>query len=131
MEKYNSVSEYMAAVPAKSRGLIKELRSIIKNEVPDGEELISYGMPAFRWNGMLVWYAVNKEHLGLYPTPSAITKFSQELKAYKTSKGAIQLPLDQPLPVGLIKNIIRFRMEENLVKTKAKQKKGHVDGLKG
>jgi uncharacterized protein YdhG (YjbR/CyaY superfamily) len=123
MEKYNTVSEYMAAVPSKSRGLIKELRSIIKKEVPDGEELISYGMPAFRWNGMLVWYAVNKEHLGLYPTPSAIIKFSKELKVYKTSKGAIQLPLDQPLPLGLIKNIIRFRMEENLIKAEAKRKK--------
>jgi uncharacterized protein YdhG (YjbR/CyaY superfamily) len=123
MEKYNSVSEYMAAVPAKSKSLIKELRSIIKKEVPDGEEVISYAMPAFRWNGMLVWYAANKEHLGLYPTPSAIIKFSKELKPYKTSKGAIQLPLDQPLPVGLIRNIIRFRMEENLIKAKAKLKK--------
>ena len=122
MEKYNTVSEYMAAVPAKSKKLMKEIRSIIKAEVPDAEELISYGMPAFKWNGMLVWYAAAKEHLGLYPTPSAILKFGKELKVYKTSKGAIQLPLDQPLPVALVKKIIRFRMEENLIKAAAKKK---------
>ena len=122
MEKYNSVSAYIAALPAKSRTLIKELRSIIKKEAPDAEELISYGMPAFRWNGMLLWYAVNKNHVGLYPKPSAIVKFSKELTVYKTSKGAIQLPLDQPLPAGLIKQIVRFRMQENQIKAELKKK---------
>jgi len=122
MEKYNSVSAYIAALPAKSRTLIKELRSIIKKEAPDAEELISYGMPAFRWNGMLLWYAVNKKHVGLYPKPSAIVKFSKELTVYKTSKGAIQLPLDQPLPAGLIKQIVRFRMQENQIKAELKKK---------
>src|SRR6516165_1275704 len=101
MEKYNSVSEYMAAVPAKSKGLMKQIRSIIKEQAPEAEEVISYGMPAFKWNGMLVWYAAAKEHLGFYPTPSAIVKFSKELKIYKTSKGAIQFPLDQALPIAL------------------------------
>jgi uncharacterized protein YdhG (YjbR/CyaY superfamily) len=123
MEKHNSVPEYIAAVPGKSKSLIKELRSIIKQQAPDAEELISYGMPAFKWHGMLVWYAATKEHMGLYPTPSAIVKFSRELKVYKTSKGAIQLPLDQPLPVALIRKIIQFRLEENEMKAKAKQKK--------
>jgi uncharacterized protein YdhG (YjbR/CyaY superfamily) len=123
MEKFKSVSEYMSAVPTKSKGLIKELRSIIRNEVPDAEELISYGMPAFKWKGMLVYYAAAKEHLGFYPTPSAIVKFSKELTVYKTSKGAIQFPLDQPLPVALIKKIVRFRMEENEIKAKSKKMK--------
>lgn len=113
MKKLQRVDEYLSVAPAKARRLLQELRKTIRQAAPQAEEVISYGMPAFKWNGMLVWYAAFKEHIGFYPKPSAIVAFRQELKGYKTSKGAIQLPMDKPIPSGLVKKIVRFRLKEN------------------
>jgi uncharacterized protein YdhG (YjbR/CyaY superfamily) len=79
-------------------------------------------MPAFRLDGMLVYYAGNKAHIGFYPMPSAITAFNKELETYVTSKGAIQFPLDKKLPLSLVRNIVKFRMLENEEKKKLKAK---------
>lgn len=89
------------------------IRQAIRDVAPEAEEVISYNMPAFKQNKVLVYYAVNKNHIGFYPTPSPILHFQKELKPYKTSKAAIQFPLNQPLPVDLIQKIVKFRIKED------------------
>jgi len=89
------------------------IRQAIREVAPEVEEVISYNMPAFKQNKVLVYYAVNKNHIGFYPTPSPILHFQKELKPYKTSKAAIQFPLNQPLPVDLIQKIVKFRIKED------------------
>jgi uncharacterized protein YdhG (YjbR/CyaY superfamily) len=92
------------------------IREVLKREIPEAKEVISYHMPAIKTSEVLVYYAVAKNHIGLYPTNSGVSEFKKELEAYKTSKGAIQLPYHQPLPLDLIADIARFRflqVEEN------------------
>ena len=119
--KFKTVDQYFSAFPSSTKALLKRMRETVKEVAPQAEELISYNMPAFRWNGMLVWYAANKQHIGFYPTPSAIKTFAQELTPYKTSKGAIQFPIDKPIPTSLVKKIVKFRLTQNLEKAKAKK----------
>jgi len=90
------------------------LRETIRDVAPEVEEVISYNMPAFKQNKVLVYYAVNKNHIGFYPTPNPILHFSKELASYKTSKGAVQFLLDQPLPLSLITEMVQFRANEIL-----------------
>ena len=99
------------------------MRTTIKQVAPQAEEAISYNMPAFKLDGMLVWYAGYKEHIGLYPKPRVIEVFKKELTDYKLSKGAIQFPLDQPLPLNLITRIVKYRIKENQEASMAKVKK--------
>jgi uncharacterized protein YdhG (YjbR/CyaY superfamily) len=96
MKKFQSVDEYLSASPEKARKLLQELRKTIRQAAPQVEEAISYNMPAFKYNGMLVWYAAFKKHIGLYPKASAIAAFKQELRAYKTSEDAVQFPIENP-----------------------------------
>ena len=93
-----------------------ELRNLIRQTAPEASEKISYQMPTFYLNGNLVHFAAHKAHIGFYPTPSAITRFAADLKPYQTSKGAIQFPVDHPLPKNLIKKIVEFRVKENMQK---------------
>ena len=79
-------------------------------------------MPAFKLNGMLVWFAGYSKHIGFYPKPSGISNFKKELSAYKQAKGSVQFPVDQPLPIGLITKIVKYRVNENQKKSKAKKK---------
>jgi uncharacterized protein YdhG (YjbR/CyaY superfamily) len=113
MKRFESVDEYLSASPESERKLLTDLRRTIRQVAPQAEEVISYGIPAFKWNGMLVWYAAFKKHIGLYPMASAIEAFKQELRSFKTSKGAIQFPMDKPIPVALVKKIVKFRLKEN------------------
>ena len=115
---------YIATQPEATRLILEQLRQIIKEIAPEAEESISYQMPAFKLNGMLVWYAGYKKHVGFYPSSKPIQVFKDELTDYKTSKGAIQFPLNKPLPVELITKIVKFKIDENLAKsfTKAKKK---------
>jgi uncharacterized protein YdhG (YjbR/CyaY superfamily) len=119
---FNNTDEYIAMFPANIREILQKLRATIKKAAPNAEEVISYKMPAFKLNGMLVWFAVNKEHIGFYPTASPIVAFKKELVNYKTSKGAIQFPIEKPLPLKLVKDIVQFRIKENLNKQKLKEK---------
>jgi len=117
MKKFKTVAEYMAALPKAAKARLQEMRKIIRATAPQAEEAISYNIPAFKINGaLLVWYAAFKEHIGLYPKASAIAAFKTELAAYKTSKGAIQYPLEKPIPVRLVKSIVKFRLKENSTK---------------
>jgi uncharacterized protein YdhG (YjbR/CyaY superfamily) len=114
---------YIATQPEATRLVLEQLRQIIKTIVPEAAEVISYQMPAFKQNGILVWYAGYKKHVGFYPSSKPIEIFKDELTAYKTSKGAIQFPLDKPLPVELITKIMNFQVNENLAKALTKTKK--------
>ncbi|MFI5187813.1 MAG: iron chaperone [Chitinophagales bacterium] len=120
---FNNTDEYIALFPAHIRDILQKLRATIKNSAPGAEEVISYKMPAFKLNGMLVWFAANKEHIGFYPTPSPIIIFKKELAGYKTSKGAIQFPIEKAIPLTLVEDIVKFRVKENLQKSKTKSKK--------
>lgn len=120
MTKPNDFDEYVSGFPKETQQLLKQLRAAVKKAAPAAEEVISYGMPGYKLNGILVWFAGYKKHIGFYPKANAIMVFKKELAAYKTSKGAIQLPLDKPLPLALINKIVKLRVKENLLKAKAK-----------
>lgn len=122
MNKPKDTQEYIASFPGEIQKLLNLMRSTIIKAAPEAEEVISYGMPAFRFKGMLVFFAAYPNHLGFYPTPSGIEKFHKELAAFKTSKAAVQFPVDKPLPVQLIDKIVRFRMKENLEKAALRKK---------
>ena len=114
MKKPKSVDEYISWFPEEDQKLLDKMRAVIKEAAPDAEEVISYGMPGYKLNGQLVWFAGFKNHIVFYPRgASAIKAFEKELAKYKTSKGAIQFPKDKPLPITLIKKIVKYRVKEN------------------
>lgn len=113
MKKFQTTDEYLSTLPQPARDAATRLRQAIRQTAPQAEEAISYNMPAFKLNGILVWYAAFKNHIGLYPKASAIVAFKDQLAPYKTSKGAIQFPLDRPIPLNLVKQIVKFRIKEN------------------
>ncbi len=93
------------------------------NRQPDAEEVISYAMPGYKLNGMLVFFAGYARHIGFYPGAGGITEFKTELAGYKSAKGSVQFPLDQPLPLKLVEQIVKFRVKQNLERAKLKEKK--------
>lgn len=123
---YTTVDEYIAAFPEDIRALLEAMRATIRAAAPDASERISYQIPTFTLHGNLVHYAAFKRHIGFYPTSSGITAFQDELAGYKQSRGAVQFPLDQPLPLELVARITRYRADENraraVAKTRAKQR---------
>jgi uncharacterized protein YdhG (YjbR/CyaY superfamily) len=120
---YETIDEYIAAFPAEKQKKLQELRDAIKAAAPEAAEKISYQMPAFFLNGILVYFAAHKNHIGFYPTGSGIQAFQQELSVYEYSKGTVKFPLDQPLPVDLIGRIVKFRVAEILRKSKKTKSK--------
>jgi uncharacterized protein YdhG (YjbR/CyaY superfamily) len=108
------VREYLAALPPASRRRMKEMRAIIKSVAPAAVETFSYRIPGFRLDGkVFVYYAAFREHTSLYPMGDRIRRaHAGSLKGFKTSKGTIQFRLDQPLPVGLVKRLIKARVAE-------------------
>jgi len=113
MKTFQTVDEYFSASPKPARDVLEIMRKTIRQAAPQAEEVISYNIPAFKWNGMLVWYAAFKAHIGFYPRASAIVAFKKDLAGYKTSKGAIQFPIEKGIPTGLVKKIVKFRLREN------------------
>ena len=116
-----SIDEYIETCPKEVRKNLKELRKAIKAAAPEAEERISYQMPAFYLKGNLVYFAAFKNHIGFYPTASGTAAFKKELSIYEGSKGTVRFPLDKPLPLGLIKRIVKFRVSENTQEDKKKQ----------
>jgi uncharacterized protein YdhG (YjbR/CyaY superfamily) len=112
----SSFKGYYITQSTEIQNLLSQIYLAIKQVAPDASEKMSYGMPTFYLNGNLVHFAAYKNHIGFYPAPSGISNFSEELKPYKTSKGAIQFPLDKPIPLDLIQKITAFRVQENLSK---------------
>ena len=114
--KAKDVDEYISMFPDKIQELLNKVRSTIKEAAPEAEEVISYQMPAYKYHGMLIYFAAFKNHIGLYPMVSAINKFKEELSVYKGAKGSVQFPHNKPLPLALISKIVKFRVSENLEK---------------
>ena len=111
--KARNIDDYISGFPQDVQSILQQIRSIVKSSAPDAEEKISYGMPAFTLHGRpLVYFAAFKNHIGFYPLPQGIKAFEKELADYKTSKGAVQFPLNKPVPVSLITNIVKFRMKQ-------------------
>ena len=111
-KRFKNIDDYISEFPQDIQDLLKKLRHVIKEAAPDAFETISYQMPTFKINGNLVHFALQKNHIGFYPTPSAIIESKEELSEYKTSKGAIQFTLDKPIPYDLVKRIVEFRVKE-------------------
>jgi uncharacterized protein YdhG (YjbR/CyaY superfamily) len=113
-KKYKNVDEYISTFPKNVQAILQKLRQAIKEAAPGAEEVISYQMPAFKLNGVLVWFAAFKDHISFFPKVSAIEAFKDKLTNYETSKGTIRFPTDEPIPFGIVKEIVRFRVKENL-----------------
>jgi uncharacterized protein YdhG (YjbR/CyaY superfamily) len=123
MKKPNTIDEYIATFPDDVQGLLQQFRVAVKEVAPMAQEVISYGIPAFKWNGMLVWFGAHTYHIGFYPRASGIEKFQKQLAGYKSAKGSVQFPFDRPLPLDLVKEMVKFRVAENMQKAEAKKKK--------
>ena len=126
-KSYTTIDEYIALFPPEVQVKLEEIRTAIREVVPSAIEKISYQMPTFFLEGNLVHFAAFKHHIGLFPTPSGIEQFAPELAPYKTSKGTIQFPLDQPIPIDLVRRITAFRVAENLAKAALMRKKRSHD----
>jgi uncharacterized protein YdhG (YjbR/CyaY superfamily) len=113
----NSIDEYIAEFPAETQAALEALRALIQACAPGATETISYAIPTFDLNGKhLVHFAGYARHVGLYPAPSGLEAFKEDLKPYKSGKGSVQFPLDRPLPTDLIRRIVEFRVAENVGK---------------
>jgi len=124
MKAVATVEQYLNQFSGEQRAALEKIRKAIKEAAPTAEEVISYGMPGYKWKGILVYFGGFKNHCSFFPAGySVIKKFSKELQEYKTSKGTIQFPLDQPVPVALIKDMVQERIKENELKVKAKKDK--------
>jgi len=119
--RFQTVDEYIKAQNPAFRPGLKLLRQTIRKAAPEAEEVISYNMPAYKLNGILVYFAQHQSHIGFYALPHAITSFDEEIRKYKTSKATIQFPNNNPLPVKLLTKIVKFRVKENLERTAARK----------
>jgi uncharacterized protein YdhG (YjbR/CyaY superfamily) len=124
--QFKNIDDYIAAFPKHVQHTLRELRSAIKESAPEAEETISYGMPTFKLNGNLVHFAAYEKHIGFYPTPSVILAFKEKLSIYKHSKGTVQFPIDGPIPLDIVREMVRFRVKENLTKGVRRRKKAAV-----
>ena len=120
---YKNIDEYLATVPDDKRLVLESLRQTIKEAAPEAEETISYMMPAYKYHGMLVYFAAFKNHCSLFPGSALVEHFKEELKPYKTSKGTISFTVDNPLPTALVKKIVRWLMGQNEEKQRIKSTK--------
>jgi uncharacterized protein YdhG (YjbR/CyaY superfamily) len=119
--KPTTIDEYIADQPANVRPIMQKLRLIVKKNAPEAAEVISYGMPAYKLHGMLLYFAAFTKHYSLFAFPSAIVAFKDKLKGYELSKGTIKFPLNKPVPVKLITEIVKYKVQENINKHQAKE----------
>nr|WP_303869966.1 DUF1801 domain-containing protein [Acetobacterium wieringae] len=127
----NPIDTYIGQFPAEVQQILQEIRQVIKEAAPEAEEKISYQMPTFYLGGNLVHFAAYKKHIGFYPAPSGIEKFKQDLSKYKSAKGSVQFPINQPIPFDLIRKIVAFRVAENQMLSENKQRKNKTEaGIK-
>lgn len=110
---FQTIDEYISTFPEEIQRILKGMRQVIREAAPGAEETINYQMPTYKLNGKnLVHFAAYKKHIGFYPAPSGITAFEKELSLYKRSKGAVQFPIDKPVPLKLVRKIVAFRVRE-------------------
>jgi uncharacterized protein YdhG (YjbR/CyaY superfamily) len=114
-----TIDEYLAGVPEPAHSTLEQIRAVIRSAVPSGAtEAISYRIPAFKYKGVLVWFAAFSDHCSLFPGPGIMEAFKDELKRYSISKGTIHFPLDKPLPATLLRKIVKARVATNEKKKK-------------
>ena len=111
-----SIDEYIGRFPEETQQLLQKIRLTIRKAAPKAEESISYGMPTFRLGRNRVYFAGFRNHIGFYPIPSGIEAFKKELSKYKQGKGSVQFPIDEPLPLALVSQIVKFRMKQDASK---------------
>ncbi|MCU0368118.1 MAG: DUF1801 domain-containing protein [Cyclobacteriaceae bacterium] len=116
MKAYSDVDAYIKDQPKQIHDSLKKLRAAIIKAAPKAQESISYGMPAYKFHGALVYFGGFKNHISFFPVSSGVAHFSDQLKEFKTAKGTIQFPFDKPIPVKLVTAIVKFRVQENLEK---------------
>jgi uncharacterized protein YdhG (YjbR/CyaY superfamily) len=116
--EYKTIDEYIQTFPADTRDILEKLRQTIRKAAPGAVEAISYQMPAFKLNGVLVYFAAFKDHIGFFPTGSGIAAFKKESAFYITGKGTMQFPLDKPIPYDLVEKVVKYRVQENSAKEK-------------
>ena len=119
--QFKTMDEYINTFPESVQRILSELRQTIKEAAPEAEETINYQIPTFTLHGNLVHFAAFEKHIGFYPTPGGMEAFQKELSSYKQAKGSVQFPIDQPLPLPLIRKIVEFRVKENLERKLKKQ----------
>lgn len=130
-EKPKSISDYIAGLPSKAQKHMEQIRALIKKTVPEAEETISYGMPAFNLNGhYLIYFGGYRDFVSLYPAPRENPAFKEEIAAYAGGKGTVRFPLEKALPLRLIKKIIQFRLKDNKNRGSKKQKSTVNPGFK-
>ena len=120
-KKVKTIDEYISTFPSGVQKILSQLRETIRELAPEAEETINYGIPTFKLNGNLVHFAAFKNHIGFYPTPSAIDAFNKELSPYKHAKGSVQFPIEKPIPFDLVRKIVKYRVEESLEIGKKKE----------
>ena len=113
MKTYATVDEYIAIAEPKVKKALKDIRKTIKTTAPKAEEVISYQIPGYKYHGMLVFFAAWKDHISLYPAPWSADSLKKEMSVYKGSKGTIKFPIDEPMPLTLIKKMVKYRVKEN------------------
>ena len=121
MKAASSVDEYIAAADPQAKKALKDIRKTIKGAAPKAEEVISYQIPGYKYHGMLVFFAAWKNHISLYPAPWKAEDLKKEMSAYEGSKGTIKFPLDKPMPLTLIKKMVKYRIRENEMRAALKK----------
>ena len=121
---FATIDDYIASFPPEIQEKLQGLRAVIREAAPQATEKISYQMPTFCLYGNLVHFAAFKNHIGFYPTPQGIEAFNEDLAAYRGAKGSVQFPLNQPLPLDLVRRIVEYRVAQNLQLAAAKKRKG-------
>jgi uncharacterized protein YdhG (YjbR/CyaY superfamily) len=115
---FATIDEYIRSFPAPTRKILNGLRAVMRKAAPHASEKISYGIPTLFQNGNLVHYAAYAKHIGLYGAPHAPKAFARRLEKYRTGKGTLQFPIDQPIPLELVRQIVERRVEENSAKSR-------------
>jgi len=115
-----SIDEYIAAFEPEVQAILQKVRATVKAAAPDAKEVISYRMPAFRQNGMLVYFAAFKSHIGFYPPIKGDARLEQEASQYAGEKGNLRFPLDQPIPYKLIGALTRLRVRQDAAKARSR-----------
>lgn len=118
-----NVDEYIRSFPLPAKAALQNIRKTIKAAAPKAEELISYGIAGYKYHGMLIYFAGFTNHVSVYPAPRTAERFKKELTGYKGGKGTVQFPLDKPIPLDLVKRIVKYRMKQNEEKAAAKSGK--------
>ena len=113
MKTAASVDEYISAADPDAKKALSDIRKTIKSAAPNAEEVISYQIPGYKYYGMLVFFAAWKDHISLYPAPWSAESLKKEMSVYKGSKGTIKFPIDEPMPLTLIKRMVKYRVKEN------------------